>query len=231
MFEWTRERVAFMDDACRQTDFYRRLAAALRPYLRPDDRLCDAGCGLGYLSLALSPLVASVTAVERDDLALSVLRREISAQHITNLSPVLADALTYRPDKAFDVMVFCFFGSMEEILSITDRCCAGTVLVLVRDHARHRFSGKPYEPGRHSLASARQVLSERGVCFTESTMSLPFHQPFRSLAAAQRFFELYGGNEGWRERLLPSDDPEFPWYLPSRRSFALLTFHAPTGRP
>ena len=29
MFEWTQESIAYMDDACRRTDFHRRLAAEL----------------------------------------------------------------------------------------------------------------------------------------------------------------------------------------------------------
>ena len=75
MFEWTEERVSFMADACERTDFHEKLAALLAPYLKKTDSICDAGCGLGYLSLALSPLVGHVTAAERDDRALDVLRR------------------------------------------------------------------------------------------------------------------------------------------------------------
>ena len=62
MFEWTEERVSFMADACERTDFHEKLAALLSPYLKKTDSVCDAGCGLGYLSLALSPLVGHVTA-------------------------------------------------------------------------------------------------------------------------------------------------------------------------
>ena len=59
MFEWTQERIAYMDDACRRTDFHQRLAAELSPYLRRTNRLCDAGCGLGCLSLAPAPQVGA----------------------------------------------------------------------------------------------------------------------------------------------------------------------------
>ena len=79
MFEWTEERVSFMADACERTDFHEKLAALLAPYLKRTDTVCDAGCGLGYLSLALSPLVGHVTAAERDDRALDVLRRQLDS--------------------------------------------------------------------------------------------------------------------------------------------------------
>ena len=62
MFEWNADKVRFMEDAAAWGDFHARLAAALAPYL--GGRICDAGCGTGHLSLALSPYVKQVTAVD-----------------------------------------------------------------------------------------------------------------------------------------------------------------------
>ncbi len=230
MFEWTQERIAYMDDACRRTDFYRRLAAELRPYLRRTDRVCDAGCGLGYLSLALAPYVETVTAVELDGRALAVLEREVRTRGAANVTAVRGDILACRPGVRFDAMVFCFFGSMEEIVETADVCCRDTVLAVVRNDARHRFSGREREPGRHSYERACHVLAEKGIDFTAKTGSFDFHQPFRSLEAAGRFFELYGGNGDWRSLLTETGDPEFPWQLPSRREFGLIAFQAGKGR-
>ena len=214
MFKWTQESIAYMDDACRRTDFHRKLTAELQPYLRETDCVCDAGCGLGYLSLSLAPYVGAVMAVERDSQALAVLEREVKARGITNVTAVQDDVLAYRPDTRFDAMVFCFFGSMEEIVATAARCCRGTVLAVVRHDARHRFSG---------------ILTEKGINFTTRTASFAFDQPFRSLEAARRFFELYGGSEDWRARLVETGDPEFPWRLPSRRDFGLIVFQAGDG--
>ena len=218
-----------MDDACRRTEFHQRLAAELRPYLKQTARVCDAGCGLGYLSLALAPYVEAVTAVERDGQALAVLEREVKARGIGNVTAVQDDVLAYRPDTRFDAMVFCLFGSMDEILAAAARCCRGTVLAVVRNDARHRFSGKSRGPGRHSYETACRILTEKGINFTTRTASFAFDQPFRSLEAARRFFELYGGSEGWRARLVETGDPEFPWRLPSRRDFGLIVFQAGDG--
>lgn len=229
MFKWTQESIAYMDDACRRTDFHRKLTAELQPYLRETDCVCDAGCGLGYLSLSLAPYVGAVTAVERDSQALAVLEREVKARGIGNVTAVRDDVLAYRPDTRFDAMVFCFFGSIEEILATAARCCRGTVLAVVRNDARHRFSGKSRGPGRHSYDTACRILTEKGINFTTRTASFAFDQPFRSLEAARRFFELYGGSEDWRGRLAETDDPEFPWRLPSRRDFGLIVFQAGDG--
>lgn len=229
MFKWTQERIAYMDDACRRTDFHRKLTAELQPYLRETDCVCDAGCGLGYLSLALAPYVGAVTAVERDSQALAVLERELAFRHIKNVHPCCEDVFVHRPEKPYDAMVFCFFGSIEEILAAAARCCRGTVLAVVRNDARHRFSDKSRGPGRHSYETACRILTEKGISFTTRTASFAFDQPFRSLEAARRFFELYGGSEDWRARLVETGDPEFPWQLPSRREFGLITFQMGDG--
>ena len=97
MFSWSADTVRFMADACRRTDFHEKLTALLLPYLKPTDHICDAGCGLGYLSLALSPHVARVTAAERDAAALSVLRQELEARGVANVTPLCADVLAYTP--------------------------------------------------------------------------------------------------------------------------------------
>ena len=234
MFSWSADAVRFMADACRHTDFHEKLTALLLPYLKPTDHICDAGCGLGYLSLALSPHAAHVTAAERDAAALAVLRQELDARGITNVTPLCTDVLAYTSPEPFDAMVFCFFGSMEEILAATHRQCRGTVLAVVRDDARHRFSGVPRAPGRHSFDAACGVLRTRGVLsHTVQRAALDFPQPFRTLEDARTFLALYGGSapaeDDLRAKLVSTGDPDFPWQLPGVRRFGMIAFTMKEG--
>ena len=232
MFEWTEERVSFMADACERTDFHTKLAALLSPYLKRTDSVCDAGCGLGYLSLALSPLVGHVTAAERDDRALDVLRRQLARRHIRNVTPLCTDVLAYTPSEPFDAMVFCFFGSMEEIVAAARRQCRGTVLAIVRDDTCHRFSGAPREPGRHSFESACGYLARQGIPYTSRRMALDFPQPLRTREDARRFMALYGRGdaaEALPASLVSTGDPEFPWQLPGVRRFGLIVISTKEG--
>ena len=87
MFRWTDDMIRYMADAGRRTNFHRRLTAELLPYLSPRDHVCDAGCGLGFLSLSLAPHVRHVTAADCDAQALSVLKEELAARHIENDLP------------------------------------------------------------------------------------------------------------------------------------------------
>lgn len=235
MFHWTDDRIRFMTDAAGKTDFHRRLAAELLPYLTPEDAVCDAGCGLGHLSLALSPYVRTVTAVEREQRALAVLERELAARHIENVTPLCADVFTHRPDRPYDAMVFCFFGSMDEILSVAAAQCRGTVIAVKRDQTDHRFTvTKQPLGGTHGVDAACRRMAELGIPYELKRTAFHFDQPFRSLEDARRFFEMYRRrddaslitDELLRQRLEATGDGEFPWRLPSARPAGIITFDA-----
>ena len=229
MFHWTDEGIRFMADAANETDFHRRLAAELLPYLTPEDAVCDAGCGLGHLSLALSPYVRTVTAVEREQRALAVLERELALRHIENVHPCCEDVFTHRPEKPYDAMVFCLFGDVEEALTVARQQCQGTVLLIRRDYAYHRFSTGRVPVG-FTAADSEDTLRHLGLSYRMERFSLEFGQPLRSLEDARRFFRLYdrsGAGEPPLHRLVPGPGPEFPYYLPNRKELCLLAVEIP----
>lgn len=50
---WVEDMIRFMRDASEYGTYNQELANLLAPELTRDMHICDAGCGLGYLSLAL----------------------------------------------------------------------------------------------------------------------------------------------------------------------------------
>ena len=96
MFQWNEEKLRFMEDAAAWGDFHARLAAALAPYLPGDGHICDAGCGTGHLSLALSPYVRQVTAVDVSGEALALLAENCRKRHMTNITSAGATSRNYR---------------------------------------------------------------------------------------------------------------------------------------
>lgn len=233
MFRWTDDMIRFMADAAGRTDFHRHLAAELLPWLHPDDAVCDAGCGLGYLSLALAPHVRHITAEERDAAALAVLERELAARHIENVTPLCADVFTHRPDRPYDAMVFCFFGSMDEILSVARSRCRGTVIAVKRDHRDHRFTVTKQTLGEsHGVAAAEARLTELNIPYELKRTAYRFDQPFRDWEEARLFFETYRRRDDaslitdgfLREKLEPTGDAAFPWHIPVVRRAGIFVF-------
>ncbi|MDE3199083.1 MAG: methyltransferase domain-containing protein [Acidobacteriota bacterium] len=68
----------------------------------------DIGCGVGDVSLLAARLVGrtgSVTSVDFDEGALSVLRSRAASEGLLNISPLHRDVMTFEPDRKFDAVV------------------------------------------------------------------------------------------------------------------------------
>lgn len=233
MFHWNAEKLRFMEDAAAWGDFHARLAATLAPYLPKDGHICDAGCGTGHLSLALSSYVRQVAAVDVSGEALALLSENCRKQNVTNITVRCGDIAQLPPEEPYDAMVFCFFGHIKEILAISAAQCRGTVLAIMRSDAAHRFSAAQPAIRRGGYLRGVEELTARGIPFHTAEMKLPMGQPFRTLSDARRFFELYRQPDDTtpitddllQVRLTATGREDFPFYLPQSRRFGLLRWH------
>ena len=227
MQNWSPDAIRFMQDAASHSKYHRRLAARIAPHLPPHASVCDAGCGLGDLSVALAPLCGHVTAVDRAPAPIAALRARKLPE---NMQVLCADIFTL--EQRFDAMVFCYFGRIEEILRLSSRLCRETVAVVKRCERVSLFSMRP-TPSEHRVAAeAEALLRERGIAFHSEPLTLELGQPFRSLDDAERFFALYDRSgtppdrDEIAERLQQTDDAQFPLYLPAIRRMELLILRA-----
>lgn len=230
MFRWDQEKIRFMEDAAAWGDYHARLAALLAPALPAGGHVCDAGCGTGHLSLEMSGYVRQVTAVDVSGEALALLADNCRRREVRNIAIRCGDIHRLPPDTPYDAMVFCFFGHMEEILSLAKAQCQGTVLAIMRGDEHHRFSAGQPAMRFGGYARGTAVLRECGIPFRAQELALPMGQPFRSLKDARRFFELYRRQEDdtpitdelLLTRLTATGQEDFPYYLPQSRRFGLI---------
>ena len=83
-------------------------------------------------------------------------------------------------------------------------------------------------------ARGRETLRSLGIPFQAREMELPMGQPFRSLADARRFFELYRRDgddtpitdDFLHRSLTATGRADFPFYLSQNRRFGLLRWEA-----
>lgn len=230
MFEWTQEMVRFMRDAALQSTYHQALADAVCERLLPARHVCDAGCGLGFLSCELAAHVSRVTAADISSSALEVLRAQTAARGIGNIEILQTDLGCFTPDAPYDAMVFCMFGRTRQTLRIAKRCCNGRIVMVKKGYTHHRFSlgNVPLRDETHITAA--QELRALGVPFALETRVFEMGQPFRSLDDAVRFFRLYSKDEpgaitpeAVAARLRQTGEAEFPLYLPQEKALGLFT--------
>ena len=229
--DWVPESIRFLEDAVAHSDYYLRLAEKIAAYLPTEAHICDAGCGLGELSIALIPYCAYVTAVDRASAPIEALRHRISKREKEKLEIRCTDVLLDNPRVPYDAMVFCLFGGMEETLRAAAAQCAGPVILIKRDYMTHQFSSGGTGLEHFTAETAERELSRRRIPYQAERFELELGQPFRSLEAAEMFFHLYNrGTELSAEKIAhmleKTSTPEFPYYLPNRKKLGLLAFQS-----
>lgn len=231
---WYSDMVRFMTDASEYGDYYQQLAAKMGPWLPKDAHICDAGSGLGYLSLALAPYVKQVTAVERHPDAAGVLSKNCRTLGVTNVISRCGAVSETPPETPYDAMIFCFFGQRQEVLQLAKRQCAGDVFIFTRNYDNHRFSAGKHPSGLEGYSHFAQTLEVLGIPANKEIFTLEFGQPFRNLEEAHRFFRIYSKDQSQdvltddfvRSRLTETGRQDFPYYMPHPKQIGFLHFSA-----
>ena len=227
MCEWNEEHIRFARDAADYGDYYSCLAEKLLKYLPRGGRICDVGCGMGDLSLALSLYFAEVSACDVSPTAIAELRCRMDGEKIR---VICGDIAKNPAEIPYDGMVFSLFGSPEQILDIAAWQCQGTVCVVNRSNREHRFSLEKQTLHHDSAGELMEALQMRGVPFQAEEFTLEFGQPFRSEEDAMAFFTLYNRENrqpSWESvlaRLRKTGRQDFPLYAPEAKGLHLLCF-------
>ncbi len=237
MQQWTPEMIRFMREAAKYGDYNRQLAEHILPHLRACDHICDAGCGLGYLSIELSDHVRHITALDKNSDAIRELNSDIERLNIRNIDAVCADLHDQCADVPFDAMIFCLFGAMQEILSCAVRLCRGKLIVLQRRSADELW---PESYGRRSaMFGCSAQLTARGVPFVREEFSIPLNQPFRDIRHAREFLSMYPADRECADMtddqilqlIRPIRHPEYRYELPVNRNLEMYVLNAKDVEP
>ncbi len=234
MYHWTPDMIRFMADASAYCDYHQQLAEMLLPYLGTAEHICDAGCGLGDLSIALAPSVSRITCVDIKPQAAAFLRAQCTAKNIPNIEVLEGDIRHLPPRKPYDGMIFCFFGKSEEILEIAGSQCRGTVAVIKKNYSVHRFSVGNYPTGPDGFSLMQALLTERNIPFESRTASLEFGQPFRCFEDIRAFYNCYSRDKDpalltdafLRSRVVETGREDFPLYMPHKRQIGMICFQS-----
>ena len=234
MYHWTPDMIRFMEDASAFGTYHRELAGMLLPNFRGTQHICDAGCGLGDLSLALAGDIPQITAVDIKPQAAAVLREHCAEKQIRNIRVIEADIRAVPPSEPYDGMIFCFFGKSEEVLEIARSQCRGTVAVIKKNYGTHRFSVGTYPTGPDGYTRMRSLLDGRKIPYECRSTALEFGQPFRCFEDIRVFFRCYSRDEDpsvltdefLRGQVIETGRDDFPFYMPHQRQIGLICFQS-----
>lgn len=230
---WDPNTIRFMIDASEKASYNRELAAMIGPQLSHGSHVCDAGCGLGYLSLELAKYARQVTAVDICPEALSVLHQNCVTRGIANIDIRCADIEQAPPVQKYDAMVFCLFGGSDQGLCIAKAQCRGDVFMVMRNYPAHRFSVNTHCMEYKGFRDTCLMLDVLGIPYEKKECQLDLGQPFRSMDDARLFFQRYSRDkdveitdEFLKSRMEETNQSDFPYYMPHMRNVGIVHFQA-----
>ena len=233
MFEWTPAMLRWMQQASEYSDYHARLAAKIAEKLPKSAYICDAGCGLGALSLRLSPYVGSIDALDIDPRALAILDGHLHRLNIQNIQTIQANFFDYIPPRPYEGMVFCFFGELSRLLPTLRKKCTGPILLIKSMSENRDFSFSSPRRPKETAAFASDYLSALRIPHTLEQFSLEYGQPLSSLAEARQFFETYNApapdiitDAFLASHLISLSEGPYPYYLPNIKQLGLLVFQS-----
>ena len=232
--------VHFMEDAAEGTGYFKRVADKVLTYIDDAGYVCDAGCGLGHLSIEMAADCNWVDAIDKAPQAVEVLARMTALRGIRNVNPIVGDYECLAPARPYDAMVFCMSNSIEEAARIAVRACSNRVVVINRVKTPPRESSVTNRRGSRTFGKAAitsfdwkmNTLVKNGIECVGEYFIEEIGQPFRTLESAQQFFDVYR-NRDYPDSisknelvkiLEPSQDERWQFYLPIQRQLGLFSF-------
>lgn len=235
MFFWEERSIDWYRRAAAYHGFHRHLAGLLAPWIEPGDTVCDLGCGLGQLALALSDGPNAVTAVDVDPAPLAVLREEAGGR--PNLEILEADCRALPSGRRWDVAVLCFFGRITQPGNLDDylSLCGKRLIAVVSASAHSDISpsGRSARQ-KERVPEVRDYLMARGLSFRLVETALESGQPLESPEEAAAFVGHYAPTASpaeveahVRAGLIPLAGGGY--YLPSRKPIGIFIVEKPGG--
>lgn len=227
-FRWSPQSIAWFRDASNYTAFHKKLAQHIANRLSKEDTICDFGCGLGRLDLALSPYVSSITAVDIEPKVVDALAQDIETFGISNIHPLCRDSASV--DQQFDVGIMSFFGkSGHDMLCYRKRCRKKLIRIVNAKSRSHLYPQSYRKTEKDTIPIVKNELTSKGIPFECIDVSIEFGQPFRSQTSAEDFIlnhapeaSIQEVQDFLAEHATMTGREDFPIYLPNQKQLGIF---------
>jgi len=213
-------------DASAYTGFHKTLAERIISLLSPDDTLCDIGCGLGRLDLELAPYVSEILAVDVNEYAAKMLKRDAERAGLRNLQVCIKDAAEL--DGSFDIVLLSLFGGLE-IQRYLELCRKKLIMIVGSGRKSGLYPERYRREIKNAVPDVKKALEAMDVRFTLESYAHEFGQPLRTMGEAELFILSNAPEAGHDEvdeflnaNIRTTDSNEFPYYLPYLKELGIF---------
>jgi len=229
-FLWDDQNIKWFLAASSYTSFHKELAERIAPHLESSDELGDIGCGLGRIDLELAPHVASLTAIDINEVVIAQLQRDATRLELHNLHARCAD-VTALPD-TFDVVIMSFFGKSVTKSEYRQFCRRRAIRVVNAENSGHLYPDNHRQTSKDTIPIVQHELEKQGYRYQLLTHTIEFGQPLCSWQDAEQFV-LYNAptiTEEESQAFLQKNATQtgrndFPIYIPNPKDIGIFVIY------
>ena len=223
---WDKQSIEWFLNASSYTGFHATLARKIIPLLEPGGTLCDVGCGLGILDLELAPYVSKLTAIDVNEDAIAVLKREVERSGIKNLRAECCDAM--QLEGSFDTVIISFVGGVN-LLNNRKLTCRRIIRIISAENKGSLYPERHRSKTKETVPLVTGELIAHSLRFRLEMEAIEFGQPLKSRMDAEQFI-LKNAPDATAEEIDSFIDEnveltgrdDFPLYLPNKKQFGIF---------
>lgn len=233
MYEWTEEKIRWYQQAETYPGNNRNqvLADIIFREMESPFSICDLGCGIGGLSIALSQKAEKVMAVDQNRDVISVLKDRIENKSLSNIEVRQGDYKKLLPqEERLDAAVICMAGNLEKDVPYVLEWARKKIFLITEITSYHHFKVSRKKKVYEDPERIRDFIKGQGLSYHEQIVRVHFGQPFKNQAEAVEFMRCYDRNESLEaikaylsEKLIRLEDKEFPLYFPCEKSYRIFS--------
>jgi hypothetical protein len=233
MFIWTEKNITWLKSAAEYTGYYEKIAAFFLPFFEPEYKVCEIGCGMGYLSMACASATKHITAIDINADVIGEMKKLLSERNILNIEPLIGDWLHLPANRQFDIVMLSYLSAVKKHWAELNAICRGYIIaVLANGKSGSDLKGRLYPEhlgnlkGRETIWNVSSFLRENGIEYQLIEQELEFGQPLKSYGDGRdylkRYYKIHTEKEikAYLEAHLQKKDGFF--YLPKKKKSGIL---------
>ena len=203
---WTETSAAWYERASEYTGYHDFLLKELFRFLKPEDRCCEIACGTGTLARKIAPHVASYTANDADETAVSFLNTQIQDADAPAIEVIGGQWQSILAGRSFDVVLTSYYGvSVDDWQLICSLAARSFISICPRNRHWSRIHRRTDSLDNTEGKSVRKLETPEhirtfctihGIPFKSLPLDLEFGQPFRDRREALEYVRYYYRLEG-----------------------------------
>ncbi len=239
-FNWTGQSIKWYLESERTTDFYKRSLEILGPYMKDCNSLFDIGCGIGSFALEFAKRGFDVTAIDKSNMAIEVLRERIRAMELDSIEAQPIAFEDFKFNSSYDIILLSYMAGLVDeanIMKVLQYTRQLVVAILPFDDIKNDFYIRElyYKLGISTLNLKQpnyqeivDILDRKHIKYDLRIFKAEFGQPFENIYEAMFFIyhyfnlpkERWKDVRDWLNKKLIKKDASL--YLPSVRKSAMV---------